>query len=82
MSEFLYGAIVMACAVIGLHFVRFWRRTRDRLFLFFAATFWILGIDWIAVAFTQSDESSIVIYSIRLLAFVVLLVGIWDKNRK
>ena len=31
------GAIVMGYAVAGLFFLRFWRETRDRLFLIFAA---------------------------------------------
>lgn len=81
MIHFVYGTIVMACAVIGLLFVRFWRRSRVRLFLYFAATFWILGINWFTVAVTLSDETNFWIYGIRLLAFLVLLAGIWDMNR-
>src|SRR4051812_7213052 len=81
MIQFMLGAVVMACAVIGLFFVRFWRRSRERLFLYFAAAFWILGANWLALAFTREDEPSTLLYAVRLAAFVVILLGIWDKNR-
>jgi hypothetical protein len=77
----LQGAIVMACATIGLLFLRFWRRTGDRLFAFFAAAFWLLGTNWLALAFTRSDEANTSLYVVRLAAFVVILIGIADKNR-
>ena len=43
MLTFLWGASALGCWVIGLFFLRFWRNTRDRLFAFFAAAFWVLG---------------------------------------
>ena len=33
---FLSGAITMGCATAGLFFLRFWKRTRGRLFIAFA----------------------------------------------
>lgn len=39
MTDFLAGPIAMASFVAGLVFLRFHRRTSDRLFLFFAASF-------------------------------------------
>ena len=50
MSPLLSGAIVMACAVIGLHFLRFWKSTRDRFFLYFALSFFIQGGQWLHAA--------------------------------
>jgi peptidoglycan/LPS O-acetylase OafA/YrhL len=81
MNQFMQGAVVMACVMIGLFFLRFWKRSRDRLFLFFAAAFWLLGINWLALSFTRGDEPNTWLYTVRLAAFLVILLGIWDKNR-
>jgi hypothetical protein len=82
MDQFLRGAIAMACLIIGLFFLRFWRQTRDRLFLIFAAAFWLLGLTRVAVALTGGhDEERILIYMIRLAAYVLILTAIIDKNR-
>ncbi|HET6246862.1 MAG TPA: DUF5985 family protein [Tepidisphaeraceae bacterium] len=81
MVSFLFGCIVTACAIIGLFFFRFWWRRRDRLFICFATTFWLLGLDWLILACVKPDEPQSPLYLVRLLAFIVLLAGIWDKNR-
>jgi hypothetical protein len=81
MNQFIYGATVMACFVVGLFFLRFWTRTRDRLFAIFAIAFWVFGVNWLALAFIQVDEFRTAVYIIRLLAFVFILAGIIDKNR-
>ena len=39
LNQLVTGAIVMGYAVAGLFFIRFWRQTRDRLFLIFAVSF-------------------------------------------
>ena len=36
LNQFLLGAIVMACGVAGLYFLRFYRKTHERLFAIFA----------------------------------------------
>jgi predicted permease len=82
MNQFVLGALVMASGVIGLFFLRFWRKTRDRLFVFFAAAFWLLGANWLLLAWVRRDEAqSALLYAIRLMAFGLILVGIWSKNR-
>ena len=78
---FMLGAIVACCIVASLFFLRFWRRTRDRLFGMFSAAFLLLGVNWVALAFTHTDEIRTVLYVVRLLAFVVILVAVIDKNR-
>jgi hypothetical protein len=76
------GATVMGCIVVGLFFLRFWRNTRDRLFLFFSIAFWILAAHWTALALSEPDyEFRPVLYSMRLAAFVLILLAIVDKNR-
>jgi hypothetical protein len=76
------GAIVMGYAVAGLFFLRFWRETRDRLFLIFAGAFWLLGLQRLALALSRDlVEDHTGLYLIRLFAFLLILGAIVDKNR-
>jgi hypothetical protein len=81
-NRFLLGGLVMACAVVGLFFLRFWRKTRDRLFLIFALAFWLLGTNWLFLAFVEADETRTWLYVLRLVAFCLIIYGIVDKNRQ
>jgi hypothetical protein len=79
---FLSGAITMGCAVAGLFFLRFWKRTRDRLFIAFACAFWLLGVGQALLTFARSStDESTWLYLIRLVAFALILFSIWQKNR-
>jgi hypothetical protein len=80
----LFGGILFTGqAVIGLFFFRFWLTSRDRLFALFAVAFWLLAIQRLLLAVTQTFfEDQAVFYLLRLLAFVVILVAIIDKNRR
>ncbi|HEX7708771.1 MAG TPA: DUF5985 family protein [Thermoanaerobaculia bacterium] len=80
----LFGGILfLGQAVIGLFFFRFWLTSRDRLFAMFAVAFWLLAIQRLTLALTQTFfEDQAVFYLLRLLAFVVILVAIIDKNRR
>lgn len=80
--DFLSGAISFGFLVAALFFLRFWRRTRDRLFLAFAMAFALLGIGQavqVLASIPQEDRSYI--YLIRLAAFTLILVAIFRKNR-
>ena len=82
MNEFLSGAIFALCCVAGLFFLRFWHKTRDRFFAFFAAAFWLLALQRPVLLLIQgSNEHVVTAYFIRLFAFVPILVAIVDKNR-
>jgi hypothetical protein len=82
MNQLLLGAIAMACFTISLFFLRFWRKTRDRFFLFFAASFCIEGLNRAALGLTSiPSEVEPFFYIIRLLAFLLILIAIVDKNR-
>lgn len=81
LNQFLLGAIVVACGVAGLYFLRFWRKTRERLFAYFAVAFWVLGANWLLLAFINQDEVRTWLYVIRLCAFLVILYAILEKNR-
>lgn len=83
MMDVLSGILVALDAVAGLFFLRFWVVSRDRLFAMFAAAFWILGIQRLLLAATRSIfEDQAIFYSLRLLAFVIIIVAIVDKNRR
>jgi hypothetical protein len=87
LNTFLLGVLSTAAAAVGLFFFRFWRASGDRLFLAFAVSFVLLGASWAAVAATPPGRQSTAeswwqVYLLRLAAYVVLILGIVDKNRK
>lgn len=78
----LLGAIAMASFVAGLFFLRFWKSSKDRFFLFFAIAFWIEAVNRMMLALmVPSSEGIPVLYLIRFLAFGLILFAIVDKNR-
>ena len=79
--DFLGGAISMGFLIIGVFFLRFWRRTRDPLFLAFAGAFWLLAMGQALLALSGMPvEERTAIYLLRLAAFVLILAAIWRKN--
>lgn len=82
LATFLGGALSMGYAVVALFFLRFWRRTADRLFLAFAAAFTLLAVQRVVmIAMASWLENEVWLYTIRLAAFVLILLAIIDKNR-
>jgi uncharacterized membrane protein HdeD (DUF308 family) len=83
MALLLLGANAMASLVVGLFFLRFWRDTRDRFFLFFATAFAVEGINRVVLGLTDvSEDTEPYFYLIRLFSFLLILAAIVDKNRK
>ncbi len=82
MRLFVSGALLVSYLVCALFFLKFRRDTGDRLFGFFAAAFALLALQRIVLTFlvTSLDELNVG-YVLRLLAFVLILVGIVDRNR-
>jgi len=79
--QFIAGAITMGHAVGGLFFLRFWARTRDRLFLSFAAAFWLMALNQaLLILSTNPREEQVWIYLIRLAAFIMIIFAILRKN--
>lgn len=73
----------METALAALYFVRYWRISGDRFFGYFAFAFGFLALNWIAVsAIDPKMEATHLVYLLRLAAFVLIIVGIWDKNRR
>lgn len=81
-TTFLAGAIVAGFAIAGLFFLKFWKKTRDELFLAFTGAFWLLGLGQALLTFSNIPlEERTPLYLLRLAAFVLILVAIWRKNR-
>ena len=79
--DFLSGAVTVGYFMAGAFFLKFWRRTSDRLFLAFAAAFTLLALNQILAAFLgASNELTPYTYGLRVLGFVLILVAIVDKN--
>jgi len=80
---FLLGVIATTSLIAAAFFLKFWRQTRDVLFLAFSAAFLIEGINRITVLFIERpDEGHPSIYIVRSLAFLLILVAIVNKNRR
>lgn len=75
------GALIFGYLIAGLFFLRFWRRTRDSLFVWFAIAFWLMAANQLALAFLDFPEEEMhYIYLIRISAFALILWAIVWKN--
>jgi hypothetical protein len=82
MVLFLGGMLAMGYLVAGMFFLRYWRRTRERLFASFAVALFILALQCVLLAADFAIiEDNTWYYGLRLLAFVIILWAIVDKNR-
>ena len=81
-AQFLVGFTAMGCLVVALCFARFWRETGDRFFALFALAFAVLGLDYVILGLLSEDsEARPAAYTVRLLAFVIILGAVAEKNR-
>lgn len=81
MIEFLSGAVTTGFIVAAVFFLRFWRKTADRLFLAFATAFFLLALNQaLALWLGAADERVGYAYLLRVIGFVLILAGIIDKN--
>ncbi|HUJ00794.1 MAG TPA: DUF5985 family protein [Usitatibacter sp.] len=82
MNEIMVGGIALGCLAVSLFFFRFWRSTRDRFFLLFALSFLIEGVNRVVLFKTVGlSEDAPIYYTIRLVAYGLILAAIIDKNR-
>ena len=79
---FLQGLCATTAMAIGLFFLRFWQDSRDRLFLYFAMAFWLMSASWALLGLAATGaENRPYIYGLRLVAFLLVIAAIIDKNR-
>ncbi len=80
-AAFVGGMITMGFLVAGLFFLRFWRRTADRLFAAFALAFWLLALNQALLTLAAiPQEYQSWVYLLRLVAFGLLIAAIVGKN--
>ncbi len=76
------GAVIMGNIVASVFFLKFWRRTRDGLFLAFAAAFLLMGLVPLLTNLMQVPrEEQSPFYLIRLAAFLIIIWAIIAKSR-
>ncbi|HVU05904.1 MAG TPA: DUF5985 family protein [Polyangiaceae bacterium] len=81
--QFVWGALTSCCLVAGLSFLRFWKSTQDRLFLFLAGGFGALAVNWVVISLSDpTAEGHHRVYVVRLVAFGIIILGVLDKNRR
>jgi hypothetical protein len=80
---FLSGMATMGFLVASLFFMRFWWRTRDRLFLAFSAAFVLFAINQGLISLSEFPrEEQSVFYLLRFAGFAILVGAIIAKNLK
>lgn len=82
LNGFLLGVIVTATLTAAAFFYKFWKQTRDLLFLGFASAFMIEGLNRISFLFIEApNEGDPLIYTVRLFSYLLILLAIINKNR-
>jgi len=81
LAPVLEGATAFASLMASIHFLKFWRRTSDAFFLFFAAAFAIDSVARFLMAAAQMTSASEPVYFIpRLVTFSLIALSIAGKN--
>ena len=78
---FLLGFIAGSSLVAALFFLRFWKETRDVLFLSFVVFFVIQGFsNMFVISLRHPNIGSPWLFGLRLVSVLVVLAGILRKN--
>lgn len=82
-SAYADGFYTCAALIAALFFLRFWRRSGDKLFLYFSIAFLLMAGNALAPLLLRSlNDQEPAVYLLRLAAFAVIIFAIWRKNRK
>jgi Na+/proline symporter len=81
-NQFLWGVLAALSLVVAIFFWKFWRRTRDAVFMGLALGFALLTVHWAALGVVNpSDETRHYLYVVRFFGFIVMIAGVVEKNR-
>jgi hypothetical protein len=82
MSEFLQGATFLGSLAVAVCFLRFWRESREPLFLVFAGAFTVFAVNRVALAvLDDGDETQrLWVYATRALAFSLIAGAVVHQN--
>lgn len=80
-NNVIAGWVSFGFVVLGLFFLKFWRRTQDRLFATFSLAFFLMGAERLVEQFLRiTHAESPAVYLIRFLAFALIIAAIVRKN--
>lgn len=83
MNSLLSGGVATASIIAGVFFLRFWRSSGDRFFLYFALSFLIEGVNRFVLYLSVGlQEDAPAYYVIRLIAYGLIVYAIVAKNRE
>lgn len=81
--EVISGALMVCCFVAGLFFLKFWKKTHDRLFMLFSLSFFLLSFERLLLGYLgATNEPMPMVYLIRLIAFLLIIFAIINKNKE
>ncbi len=79
--DYLAGMLTAGFLACGLFFLRFWSRSRDFLFMAFAAAFWLLALNaGLVILVPEPGEERAWFYLLRVAAYLLIVVAIVRKN--
>lgn len=81
MELMISGALSTAYLIAATFFLKFWSAARERLFALFAAAFVLLAVQRVLLPFVPVQWAD-TLYGVRLIAFILIIVAIVDKNRQ
>lgn len=83
LQDFTAGILGMGFLVCALFFTKFWMRTRDNLFIAFAACFFLLALgQMLNTVLGLPQEERTWLYFLRLAGFSIVIIAILGKNLK
>jgi Family of unknown function (DUF5985) len=83
MKYYMWGVLAMGCLVVAMLFLRYWRTSHQRLFVFFSAAFALLSVQWTLSALSGTDEANHAdLLILRIFAFLCIIAGVLDRNRR
>jgi hypothetical protein len=72
----------MGCLVSAGFFLRFWVEGRDRFFLLFTLSFLLEALNRVMIGLAATpSEARPWLYGVRLLAYLLIIIAVVDKNR-
>ena len=77
----MLGALTAMSLLASLFFLRYWRTTLDKFFLWFAGAFATFGVSWALLARDDGAfEHAPLIYAVRVFGFLQIAAAIVFKN--
>ena len=79
---FLSGVMFTAFCASGLFFIKFWKRTNERFFLYFGWACWMLAFDrvpllWLTIRHKEHEFA----YLFRVVSFVLIIYAFIKANK-